>query len=114
MRSALFLFPALFVMALSVLADPIVSDDMEAMCSLKGSVATFVYLNRDKVSEKDMLTILARDWKTERRDSWPYAAYVDMERIVRDGHRRQGGKYRRPCCTPEIAAARGIEALDFG
>ena len=98
--SLIVLLLALSYAAMSATVD---QEDGYTVCDFKGDVAASVYLNRNKATVKTMLLAMKRDWDDHKADDWPYAAYVDSERIIRDAYRKSSDK----CCTPEIAAWKG-------
>jgi len=81
------------------------------ICAFKADVTAFTYQHRDDINKSETLQILERDWNELKMDSWPYAAYVDSQRIINDAYRKQGNKYRRPCCTKEIIESQAKDEI---
>ena len=69
----------------------------EFTCRIKGVTVTFAFeQRRDGVSEEEQLETLRLDWLEEMKpEGVPHAAYVDMQRIIRDVNRKErSGEYR--------------------
>lgn len=84
---------------------------LKDLCQFKMDVTTTVYARRDQYSQEQMLKNLEYQWNHNRGESWPYASYVDSQRIIRDAYRKQGSEYIRDCCTDDITYQ---ETLDEG
>lgn len=90
------------------------------MCSVKGNVAEFVFLNRNKVTEQQMLAELDTSWTSlwSTYEGMELPSYLDMQRIVRDYYRIDStGKFKEPCCnkdqSEDIFVSELIHCLKF-
>ena len=93
--------PMLALFTAAVWGAQVVAQDAETVeeytCRIKGVTVVFAFEEREKgVSEEEQLETLRLDWVEEMRpEGVPHAAYVDMQRIIRDINRTdRSGEYQ--------------------
>ncbi len=67
----------------------VAKDLLDYTCKGKAIVASYAITNRDRLSEKEVLASLKKDWEESYRPAGvSFTTYVDMQRIVRDTMRK--------------------------